>query len=69
MSWETATEVKVLNPIKETHPQKGRDVEIYTYKNCTHLYTSVFCVGLYMNDYILGGGYFYGLCILHKELS
>ena len=63
-----AAEVEVLNPIKETRPQKGRDVEIYILRIKQILYTS-FYVGLYVNDYILGGGYFEGVCILHKELS
>ena len=54
-----AAVVEVLNPMKQTRLQKGRGVEIYT-----SLY-----VGLYVNDYILGGGYFEGVCILHKELS
>ena len=54
-----AAEIEVLNPVKETRPQKGRGVELYT----------SFHVGLYVNDYILGGGYFEGVCILHKELS
>ena len=43
VSWEAAVEVKVLNPIKETRPKKGRDVETTLIKIIHILYLSFLC--------------------------